>query len=91
MVQGTLLTVLQVGTCNNQSNKKDRKDSEAFTGVPTKNYTFTSVLYSSSIILKCSSLICNSNEILQRWDAYLNRYNRTDENICKPGGGGARL
>ena len=67
--------------CNNQSNKKERKDSEVFTGVPRKNYTFTPVLYSSSRILKGDNLICKSNKILLKGDVSLNRYKLTDENI----------
>jgi hypothetical protein len=67
--------------CNNQSNKKERKDSEVFTGVPTKNYTFAPVLYSSSRILKCPSLICNTSEILLKGDVSLNREKWTDENV----------
>ena len=60
---------------------KNQNEVNELNEVHTKNYTSTPVLYSPSRISKCPSLNCNSNKILLKWDASLNSYKWTDENI----------
>ena len=60
--------------------KQTNKTSQFFTEVPTKNNTFTAVLYLSCRNMKYTSLNCNINKILLTGNACLNSYKWTDEN-----------
>ena len=55
-------------------------NSLLFAYIPIKNYTFTAVLYSSCRNVNYTSLNCNINTILPKWNACLNSSKWTDEN-----------
>ena len=56
------------------------ENSLFLTYLPTKNYTFTGVLYSFCRTVNCTSLNCTINTILPKWNACLNSSKWTDEN-----------
>ena len=65
---------------NNQTNIKDRNNSQNFDEVSTKSYAFTSTLYSSTRNMKCPNLNCNINKVLLKGTVCLESYKWTNEN-----------